>query len=46
LGELVCIDGPRTPVTADAQGNHGHTFGCDTLSDSEKADLVAYLSHH
>ena len=46
LEELLCVGGPRTPVTADAQGNQGHTFGCDTLTEDEKADLRAFLESH
>jgi hypothetical protein len=46
LSELFCVDGPRSPVTGDAVGNEGHTYGCDSLSWDEKDDLIAYLLSH
>ena len=46
LAELFCVDGPRVPVTGDAVGNGGHTYGCDSLSWDEKDDLIAYLLSH
>lgn len=46
LEELVCLDGPRTPITTPAMSNDGHLYGCDTLSDEEKRDLLVYLRAH
>ena len=46
LAELLCLYGPRTPISADAQGNDGHTFGCATLSETDKVALIAYLEAH
>ena len=35
--DLLCLDGPRVPVTTPALANHGHEYGCEELSRDEKA---------
>ncbi len=42
LDELLCVDGPRTPVTEVGFGNHGHEVGCD-LPPTDKDALIAFL---
>jgi len=46
LDELLCVEGPRVPIDTPALTNGGHPYGCDTLSGSEKSDLIAYLLSH
>jgi len=43
LDDLLCVGGPRIPVTEPVWANHGHEFGCDTLTEEQKADLIAFL---
>ena len=43
LEDLLCLNGPRVPVTTPALANHGHEYGCDELSRDEKAQLIHYL---
>ncbi|MEC8025571.1 MAG: hypothetical protein VX223_16695 [Myxococcota bacterium] len=45
LDELLCLT-PRPPSKASPLGNHGHTFGCDTLTYEEKTALIDYLMSH
>ena len=43
LEDLLCLNGPRVPVTTPALANHGHEYGCEELSRDEKAQLIHYL---
>jgi hypothetical protein len=42
LDELLCVDGPRTPIPEHGFGNQGHEAGCE-LADDDKDSLIAFL---
>jgi len=46
LQELLCVGGAVRDDARPVFGNMGHTEGCDTLSDDEKADLIEFLEAH
>lgn len=42
LEQLLCLEARPVDVNA-GQGSQGHEFGCDTLTEAQRVDLIAYL---
>ena len=43
LADLLCLDGPRSPIEGHGLTNGGHEFGCDELTHQEKRQLIDFL---